>query len=306
METVLQQGIEFIVWLQQYQTAGLNAFFSYFTNFGGSYYLYMVPLVVWCVDYRMGSRLVVLFILTLFINSVLKDWIAQPRPFQMDERIISSGEHGYGLPSGHAQLVVVFWGLIAAWLSNKWFWAIAIVIMFLMGFSRVYLGVHFPSDVIAGWLLGALTLALCLRFGDSLDAWLRQLAPARQVLLLVVTSVLMTLPGSGGIEASLVVAAGGFFLGAGLGMVLANHSAMPFDGRGVWWRRVLRYVLGVAGTLALIAVLQKNYPGGKEISSMMILYAMLALLGFWVSFIAPRLFCLIGLAGNRGRVETSV
>ena len=77
-------------------------------------------------------RVIPIFALTLFVNTTLKEWIAQPRPFEMDPRVVSDGERGYGLPSGHAQLVVVFWGVIASWVAQPWFWAVSIAVMFLI------------------------------------------------------------------------------------------------------------------------------------------------------------------------------
>jgi hypothetical protein len=53
---ILEAGIENILWLQQFQTAQTYVFWEVFTNFGGSYYLYLVPALLWSVDYRMGLR----------------------------------------------------------------------------------------------------------------------------------------------------------------------------------------------------------------------------------------------------------
>lgn len=299
MDSVLQQGIELIVWIQQFQTPALNTFFEVFTNFGGTYYLYMLPLVIWCVDYRVGFRLLLLFVLTLFLNSLLKDWIAQPRPFQMDERVLSDGEHGYGLPSGHAQLVVVFWGVLAAWVQRRWFWVLSVLIMFLMGFSRVYLGVHFPSDIIGGWLIGAVTLLLYFQVRTLIEAKLAAMSVGNKVVLLIVVSLLMTLPGTGSIEASLVVGTGGMLLGAGLGRLLALQGGLDFAGHGPWWSRLLRYVVGMVFTLALIAGMQKAYPADQGWLSQAALYTMMAILGFWMLYLAPRLFCLLRLGDER-------
>lgn len=302
MDAVLQQGVEFILWVQQYQSTGLDTFFRHFTDFGGAHYLYMAPLVIWSIDYRIGCRLVLLLVSTLFVNSLVKDLLAQPRPFQVDDRIVSAGEHGYGLPSGHAQLVVVFWGVLAAWLQNKWFWLVAVLIMFLMGFSRVYLGVHFPTDIIGGWALGLVTLILYMRYVDAFEAWARALGWRRQVSLVVAISFLMALPGSDSFEAVLIVCLAGFFLGSGLGMVLAAAGDLDFDGRGAVWRRLLRYVVGMSGTLALIYLMREKIPGAEGFIGSVILYVELAVVGFWVSYVAPCLFSRIGLgsASSRG------
>ena len=97
MESILAWGIEFIAWLQQPESPALQAFFALVTKFGGSFYLYMFPFLFWCVDFRTAIRVGGVFTLTLLINTTLKEWIGQPRPFQMDPRVISEGEQGYGL-----------------------------------------------------------------------------------------------------------------------------------------------------------------------------------------------------------------
>ena len=61
---------------------------------------------------------------------------------------------GGGLPSGHAQNGLVVWGGLAAWARRPWVWTLAVLIIVLLGLSRVYLGVHYPSDVAAGAALG--------------------------------------------------------------------------------------------------------------------------------------------------------
>ena len=86
MAELLAQQIEWIVALQQYRTPGLDAFFKTFTDFGGRHYLWLVPALIWCVDFRTGVRVLPVFAFTLFLNTTLKEWIAQPRPFEHHQR----------------------------------------------------------------------------------------------------------------------------------------------------------------------------------------------------------------------------
>jgi hypothetical protein len=53
--------------------------------------LYLVPLVLWCVDFRLGIRICAAMAITLYLNSTLKEWFAQPRPFEFDDRVVSAG-----------------------------------------------------------------------------------------------------------------------------------------------------------------------------------------------------------------------
>lgn len=68
---------------------------------------------------------------------------------------------GFSFPSGHSANAVTVYGSLAAHEKNrKLLWALAVVLPLLVGFSRVYVGAHFPTDVLCGWLLGALIVAL--------------------------------------------------------------------------------------------------------------------------------------------------
>lgn len=95
--------------------------------------------------------------LVLFTAKVLVGRTRPPLPFALIDA------DGYSFPSGHAtgtaaSLVIAAW-LLTRWLVPWWtgrvaVWAIAIGVTFVVGFSRVYLGVHYVSDVLSGWLLG--------------------------------------------------------------------------------------------------------------------------------------------------------
>jgi membrane-associated phospholipid phosphatase len=293
MEPLLAPQIDWILAIQQHTTTAVHAFFRVFTDFGGRYYAWMVPALVWCVDRRTGTRALVLLAFTIFLNTALKEWIAQPRPFELDARVISDGEEGFGLPSGHAQLVVVFWGVIAAWLARRWFWVLAVAIMFLMGFSRVYLGVHFPTDVLGGWVLGGLTLWAYVRWRDVAEAWLARLprpawvALASGVALLVFDRLLIR------DEHFLAAGGAGFLAGAGVAASLAARH-LPFLGHGAWWRRALRYPVGMALTLPLLGVMQRlGVPEGPLAAG--VVFVDLALYAFWLAFAVPWIFGAIRL-----------
>lgn len=290
MEGILTSGIEFIVWLQQYQTPLRNEIWELITNLGGSNYLYLIPLVIWCVDYRTGQRLLVVFTFTVFLNTTLKTWLGQPRPFQMDPRVISHGERGFGLPSGHAQLTVAYWGVIAHYVARPWFWAVAVVLMAAIGFSRIYLGVHFPSDVIAGWALGGVTLWAFIAYGERIEAALRRRDTAAQIQLSLAIAaglLLFELLLVGDAE-RINAGAAGFVAGAGVGSAIGAQR-LAFDGRGHWWQRVLRYLVGIALMLPMLGVMRKlGVPEGVLGKGVIALD--LSLLGLWLTFGAPWLF----------------
>ena len=111
----------------------------------------------------MAVRVALLMALSSVLNQTLKALLQQPRPFHLDPTLKQSEAIGYGLPSGHAQASVVQWGSLAAWFRRQWVWSVAVALVFLVGLSRVYLGVHFPTDVLAGWAIGAALVAFFFR-----------------------------------------------------------------------------------------------------------------------------------------------
>src|SRR6185436_699755 len=86
----------------------------------------------------------------------------------------------FGFPSGHAQNAATAWIATAFYFKKRWIWTTAILLISLVGLSRVYLGVHFPTDVLGGWVIGALFACLWLlmesRFGPN---WQSQAIPRK-------------------------------------------------------------------------------------------------------------------------------
>lgn len=297
MHEILKAGIDLIVAIQGPDLPALQRFFEVFTDFGGRHYLYLVPLLVWCVDYRLGLRVCAAMAATLFVNTTVKEWIAQPRPFEMDARVVSAGEAGYGLPSGHAQLVVLYWGLWADWMDRRSAWALACVVMGLMGFSRVYLGVHFPSDVIAGFTLGGLTLFAIVRWQGAWAARASRLASGRIVVATAVgTVVCFAFDWLAVRDAErLNPGALGFLAGTALGALWLLRRG-GFDVSGPIWKRALRYVVGMFGALLLVGLMRGLGLPSHAAAGRAVVTLDLGLFALWITAIAPMLFERIGLA----------
>lgn len=253
-ESILLWGADFIVALQQFTWWPWDGLMHFVSGLGGMGYLFMVPLVLWGVDRRLGVSLVLLLALTMYLNTVVKEWFELARPYMADSRILSEGEIGYSFPSGHAQLAVVFWGLLALWVGKRWFTGLCLMLMFLTGLSRSYLGVHYPSDVVVGWLLGGLTLWAWQHWAGVRRAGILEHRSQlqRAVVLCVVTALLLVVAVLLG-STAMVYGGLGMGLAAGLSaLVVADAPHMLSVAR-----RVLRCGLGLAVMFATLMLLSK-------------------------------------------------
>lgn len=106
---------------------------------------------------------------TIVISSIMKLMLRRVRP--RNEYVRHMLFKTYSFPSGHAAGSLVSYGLAAFIIGIKWpelaivAWTAAIIVSFMIGLSRVYLGAHYASDVIGGWIVGAIGLALILVSG---------------------------------------------------------------------------------------------------------------------------------------------
>ncbi|HEY8450225.1 MAG TPA: phosphatase PAP2 family protein, partial [Bacillota bacterium] len=167
---LLGAGYPLIRWLQQFSHPALDAFFIAVTRLGTEeFYWLFLPALYWLADRRLAARVIALFLVSVFINDALKAAFDLPRPSPDVVRVVyHQSAPGGGFPSGHAQFGVVLWGALAWEWRRPWFTWLAAVLIVLLCLSRLYLGLHFPLDVLGGLLVGALTLAayiaLCRRW----------------------------------------------------------------------------------------------------------------------------------------------
>ena len=136
------------VFFENISLAGYPTFLILFISFG---YFFWSP--------SRFSRIAMMLFISGLINGFLKDFFQDPRPLielMLDPKVGTS----YGWPSGHAQIAVTLWGLIAYELKEKGATIGAGILIFLIAFSRMYLGVHDLGDVISGLIIGTIILAI--------------------------------------------------------------------------------------------------------------------------------------------------
>jgi undecaprenyl-diphosphatase len=153
-------GAEEIAWMRSLEAvrSPLGNGLTYFLNVLGDVpgYLILAPVVYWLNRHRDGIRILVGLLLCMAANVLLKDWVHEPRPYQVANLTPLFRFHDGSFPSGHAQVSTLFWLSIMTLYPRRWVFLVVPVLIVAIGLSRVYSGVHFPHDVLAGWGLGGL------------------------------------------------------------------------------------------------------------------------------------------------------
>ena len=297
MDGIYSWGIAVIRGLQHFETPLLTGIMRFITTAGSEYaYLALIPLVYWCVDERRGFRLALGILFSAWINGFVKVSLKQPRPYQLDPSVGRVTENSYGIPSGHSQISATLWGMVALEVRRPWALAVAILAPLVIGFSRIYLGAHFPTDVFAGWILGALIVGLYGLLWPRLEGFLRTL----NVRFIVLIAAL----GAYGMNAlnPQDTTMGGLFLGMVLGYLLMERR-FPFranrhadGGKVPLGHLLLRYAAGMAGTVLVYGLLKLLFPGEGKSWFAFFHFLRYALVGFWVAAGAPWVFVKTRLA----------
>lgn len=134
------------------------------------------------------TRIAMMLFISALINTFLKDFFQDPRPaieLMLDPKVGTT----YGWPSGHSQIAVTLWGLLAYELKKKWITIGAILIIILIAFSRIYLGVHDFGDVFAGLLIGGIILSVW--HYAVINNWYEKLTRKYWLILIIIFQLIL-------------------------------------------------------------------------------------------------------------------
>lgn len=151
-------------WFYQIGSKFLDIVFYLFSQLGGSLVLIaLIGIIYWCIDKEKGERIGFAVLTSICINGIIKTLVSFKRPFQYEGKEhlqklqnskLSDSATGSSFPSGHSQNTGALYTSIGIHFHKKWIWIIVAMLFVLVPISRLYLGVHFPSDVIIGLLIG--------------------------------------------------------------------------------------------------------------------------------------------------------
>ena len=249
----------------------MTAILSAVTYFGSEImFIAAAIIVLWCVDKKHGYYLMATGMIGTAFNQFLKILCRIPRPWVRDPNftIVESARAaatGYSFPSGHTQNAASILGGIARFTKKKAVRIVCIVLVALVALSRMYLGVHYPTDVGVGLVCGiVLVFALYPVFRDSDEK-------PRGMMIVFGATAVVSLAAALYVElhawpadidaANLAEAIKTLYMmfGCTLALVIAipiERRKIRFETKAPWWAQILKCVLGLAVVMALRAALK--------------------------------------------------
>ena len=321
---IIENGIRWIVAIQSIG-AWPELPMRFFTFLGSENFFFLVlPLVYWSLDAALGLQVAFVLVTSNAVNSLFKVVFAAPRPYWVSTEVHPmSVETSFGVPSGHSQNALAMWGIMAYGLRKRWAWVVAILLAFFIGISRLYLGMHFLQDVLAGWLIGGVLLLAFITFWRPVSAWVTRQTLMQQIGLAFVMSLLLIALGAWSINRlsgfvisqewmdnalrsgaapdpismeNFLTSAGSFFgIAAGAAWMASRGG---YQTEGPVEKRALRYVVGLIGILILWMGLGEIFPRDPDLISYVLRYFRYTLVGLWVMAGAPWLFFHFKLANH--------
>ncbi|BAS26067.1 glycerophosphodiester phosphodiesterase family protein [Limnochorda pilosa] len=275
------------VWLQQFSNPLLDRFFLAFTALGTElFYILLLPALFWLVDRRRTHQVALVFLVSMALNGILKEWLVLPRPGPAEGVVPIATETSPGFPSGHAQGSATLWTSLALAYPSAFLVGAAIALIALISLSRLYLGVHYLGDVLGGLAIGLALVAVF--FVGYRRGWGGRWPLGLKVVLalLLVPLALFLEPSSGSVR--LLGFLLGFLIGDGVGL-----AHLPYAPQAAVVRQLVKLLVGYGGFFGLVFLVEGVLPAGIP---SLLGYGLVAL---WVTVGAPLVFLATGLAPRR-------
>ena len=302
----LNWEVDLIEWLQSTMGSVGEVLAKVFTFIGGETVILAVLLIMmFCYKKEAGKRVGFSMVAASMWFPMIKNIVLRVRPYiaypervrllspvEPDADIMDSVQQGYSFPSGHSANAAALGGSIARELRKKWMWWVAVILPLLIGISRFAVGVHYPTDVLAGWLVGIAAVAFtALLWKKVKTEWVRG------VILLA-----LTLPGI------MWCTSRDYF--TSLGLMIGMTIAFPYETKYVKFsdtRNIWAMILRVAGAFVIYAVLNTvlKMPFSKEwlssgmLGANLVRTARYAIIIFVIVAVYPRIFPVFEKTGKK-------
>ena len=230
----------------------LDGLFQFITMFGEEAILIpLIAVIYWAFNKKMGEYIAYASLTSVLVNGAIKDIFKAKRP--IGEPGIRSLKvetaTGYSFPSGHTQGTASFWSAIAIYLKNNYMYGISALIIILVAISRLYLGVHYPKDVLFGAIFGILTSFITYKLFNKVN----------NKIALYFGTFIIFMPALLYAHSADFIKGMGTFLGFALG-IYVEKKYVNFSVEGKSINKILRVVIGLAILILLKVGLKAVFP----------------------------------------------
>jgi hypothetical protein len=258
----------------------MDSFFRAWNFVDTSDCMFLLIPFIWIGYHRkLGLQIFYCALLSSFLNAGLKELFQVSRPFWEHPPLGIVEVKGYSFPSGAAQTAIWLPALFIQHFRSRSAWILGILFWACLSFSRVYLGVHYPLDILGGWVVGALALLLLSDPGlyKKYRCWWGRTSHQQRLLLSISLAGLLLLhpSGKGDVLSALL-------LGCQLGLVLNSNDGQA-DLQKTNTDIFLRGVFGTTGAIFLSGMPSMLLMPGLSAFKILSTFCSLTT-GFWLSF----------------------
>jgi membrane-associated phospholipid phosphatase len=279
--------VDFLLYLQKISNPILDNLFIWITNLGSeNFYVIITTYIFWCINKELGIKLFTLTTLSFQLNAGLKELFHTERPiyYKGINPIYVESAPGYSFPSGHTQVTTTFWYYLIKEVKNKSLTLIGSTIILLVGFSRLYLRVHWPIDVLGGLIIGFIIVLVYFYAVNSIKSlFINYLV---SIGFSIVFPVLLLLIFPDEIAVKLTALLSGALIG-----YFTEIKFINFRERNILTKQIIKYIIGLSIFMILKTILKMMLP-----DEIMFNYLRYFILGIWTTLIAPWLFVKLRLA----------
>ncbi|MBE7067608.1 MAG: phosphatase PAP2 family protein [Ruminococcaceae bacterium] len=258
--------MQFLYLLESIRTDFLDTVFGAITTLGGKTLMLVICIItMWCVNKKRGYYLLTTCFTGIIINQTLKILFRIPRPWIKDPKftIVASARGaatGYSFPSGHTQNITIAMGAPARFIKNTAVRIVCITIIALVAFSRMYLGVHTPLDVVVSLVIGAALVMSFYPFFDRSDekpgpVYIIMGVMCALALLLTMLTELYNWPADIDLHNLESAREAGYLTsGCSLATLISYYLDRKYvhsETGAVWWLQIIKLVVGLALILAI-------------------------------------------------------
>lgn len=301
--------LDILMYLQSIRNELLTGIFTFFTICTEVPVItVLTAMLYWCINKKAGQRILFALAGSLNINVAVKDIVKMPRPIGTKGLISlrTQTATGYSFPSGHTQTATTFWTSMITQFKNIWIYIIGILMILGAGISRLYLAVHWPMDVIVGWILGIILSILFIKLFDYIDN-------SKNYYILVIIMLIFgvcTYFVGGEDFYKLFGLYSGFALGYMVEDTYISFSTENKQRKNIFSKstskiegtkgKILRFIIGIISLLIVYLIfknIENTFMIGKNEEIINIFkYLKYTIIVFWGVAIAPALFKLFKLA----------